>query len=304
MADLSINFCGVKFYNPLILPSGIIQDIPDHMKAVDGGAGGITLKTLTPKPREGNPIPRVAKYDCGIINSVGFRNPGIEKGVTLAKDFIKKCRIPVIVSIFAGQPDEYEFMTKKAVLINPPLIEVNISCPNVTAEFGDPITKNKTKAVEVIKAVKKESKKIPVIVKLAADTAGVAQIAKACEEAGVDAICATNVIGPGMLIDIKTKKPILGNKFGGVSGPGIKPIAIKCIYDIYRLVKIPIIGMGGISRWEDVIEIMLAGATLVGIGTATYFKGMKLYDELKKGLREYMEKEGINDLTEIIGKAH
>lgn len=304
MINMKVKFCGVEFPNPLILPSGIIQEIPDHKRALDAGVGGVTLKTLTPLHREGNPIPRVARYDHGVINSVGFRNPGIEKGALLVRDFLKISPVPVIVSLFAYDDGGYKRMAKEIVKLNPPLIEVNISCPNVSAEFGDAIGKNKKKAAEVTEIVKNETGKIPVIVKLAADAIGVAEIAHACEMAGADAICATNTIGPGMLIDIKTRNPLLGNKFGGVGGPGIKPIAVKSIYDIYNAVKIPIIGMGGVATWQDVIEMMMVGATLVGIGSATYFKGMKVYEEVKQGVSEYMQKEGINDLKELVGAAH
>jgi len=304
MADLQTIFCGTVFSNPLILPSGIIQEIPEHKRAIDAGVGGVTLKTLTPLPREGNPIPRVARYDHGIINSVGFRNPGIEKGSILVKEFLRTSNIPVIVSLFAYDDKGYQFMAKKIAEIEPPLIEVNISCPNVAAEFGDPLGKNKQRAGEVTSIVKKETGKIPIIVKLAADAVGVAEIAHACEEAGADAICATNTIGPGMLIDIKARKPMLGNIFGGVGGPGIKPIAVKCIYDIYKAVKVPIIGMGGVATWQDVVEMMMAGASLVGIGSATYFKGMKIYNEIKEDLVKYMDKEGLKNLNEIVGIIH
>lgn len=304
MTNLSINFCGINFPNPLILPSGIIQEIPDHKRAIEGGAGAVTLKTLTPLPREGNPIPRVAKYDCGIINSVGFRNPGVEKGAVLVKDFLNKSIVPVIVSIFAYDNEGYRTIAQEIASIKPPLIEVDISCPNVTEEFGDPAGKNKSRAAEITAIVKKETNNIPVIVKLAADAIGVAQIARACEEAGADAICATNTIGPGMLINIHTRKPILGNTFGGVSSPGIKPIALKCIYDIYKSIKVPIIGMGGVSKWEDVVEFMLAGATLVGVGTATYFQGITLFKKLNSELAVFMDKEGVKHLGEFVGKAH
>ncbi len=304
MADLSVDFCQIKFNNPLVLPSGIIQEIPDHIRALQAGAGGITLKTLTPLPREGNPIPRVARYNHGVVNSVGFRNPGIEKGLVLVKEFLKIASVPVIVSIFAFDYEGYRYITKKIASVNPALIEVDISCPNLTNEFGDPIGKNKRKACKVVSIVKKEAKKIPIIVKLAADNAGVAEIAHACEQAGADAICATNTIGPGMLIDIKSKKPILGNKFGGVGGPGIKPIALKCVYDIYNAVKIPIIGTGGVATWQDALEMIMVGATLVGVGSATYFWGMKIFEEIKTGLLKYMTKEGINNLKELVGVAN
>lgn len=304
MLNLKVNFCGIEFANPLILPSGIIQEIPDHKRAIDAGVGAVTLKTLTPLAREGNPIPRVARYDHGVINSVGFRNPGIEKGALLVKDFLKASPVPVIVSLFAYDNEGYRMMARKIAELKPPLIEVDISCPNVTAEFGDPVGKNKKRAAEVTSIVKSETGDIPVIVKLAADTIGVAEIAHACEEAGANAICATNTIGPGMLIDIKTRKPMLGNKFGGVGGPGIKPFAVKCVFDIYNAVKVPIIGMGGVATWQDVVEMMMVGATLVGIGSATYFKGMGIYEEVKKGLSEYMDRERIKNLKELVGVAH
>jgi dihydroorotate dehydrogenase (NAD+) catalytic subunit len=304
MSNLKVNFCGIEFTNPLVLPSGIIQEIPDHKRAIDAGVGAVTLKTLTPLAREGNPIPRVARYDHGFLNSVGFRNPGIEKGALLVRDFLKKSPVPVIVSLFAYDNDGYRMMAQKIAELKPPLIEVDISCPNVTAEFGDPVGKNKKRAAEVTSIVKSETGNIPVIVKLAADAIGVTEIAHACEGAGADAICATNTIGLGMLIDIKTRKPMLGNKFGGVSGPGIKPLAVKCIWDIYNAVDIPIIGTGGVATWQDVIEMMMVGATLVGIGSATYFKGMGIYEEVKKGLSEYMKREEIKNLKELVGVAH
>lgn len=304
MNNLTVSFCGTTFPNPVVLPSGIIQEIPDHKRAIAAGAGGVTLKSLTVKPREGNPIPRVARFEHGILNSVGFRNPGIEKGVGLVKEFLKNSPIPVIVSIFGGEADEYQYLAKKIAPLNPDFIEVDISCPNVRCEFGDPIGNNIKKATDVTAAVKKEAKNIPIIVKLAADATGVAQIARSCEEAGANAISATNTIGPGLLIDIKTRKPMLGNTFGGVGGPAIKPIALKCVYDIYNLVKVPILGMGGIATWQDAVEMMMAGATLVGVGSATYLKGMKIYDEIKKGLSEYMVKENIKSLKELVGVAH
>src|SRR3989338_3942178 len=159
-------------------------------------------------------------------------------------------------------------------------------------------------AGEVLKAVKKVYGKIPILVKLSPNVRDIADIAKECESEGADGIVAINTVGPGMVINIKTRKPYLGNKEGGVSGPGILPIAVRCVYDIYKAVKIPIIGMGGVSKWQDVIEIILAGATLVGVGTATYFKGMGIYDQLKKDLSKYMEIEKINNLSKLVGVAH
>ena len=305
MTNLSVDFCSVKFTNPFILPSGIITEVNEHKRAVEAGVGGVTLKSLTYEKREGNPLPRVWKYDCGMINSVGLRNAGIEKGSEEIAVFLKENRqIPVIVSLFATKLKEFLFLVEKIVPLNPPFIELNLSCPNVDDEFGKPLGMEKGAAGEIVKAVKKISGKVPVLAKLSPNVSNIAEIAKSCEEAGADGIVAINTAGPGMIIDINKRKPVLGAKKGGVSGPGILPIAVRCIFEIYEAVKIPIIGMGGVSKWQDVVEMMMAGATLVGVGTATYTKGMKVYDELKQGLSGYMDKNGVKELKELVGVAH
>ncbi|MBI4991094.1 dihydroorotate dehydrogenase [Candidatus Gottesmanbacteria bacterium] len=308
MADLNVKFCGVTFKNPLILPSGIAQEIPkDHERAIEAGAGGITTKSLTLEPREGYPLPRVIKsppIGYSIMNAVGLRGPGLEKGKKLIEDFIRKSPVPVIVSIFAAKIKDFETLTYAICGLNPPFLELNLSCPHVSNEFGKSLGMGSESSASVVAAVKKIAGKIPILTKLTPNIPNINEVAKACEEAGADGIVAINTVGPGMVIDIKTKKPVLGNKRGGVSGPAIKPIAIRCVYDIYEAVKIPIIGMGGVISWEDVVEMMMAGATLVGVGSATYLKGMKVYEEIKKDLSKYMEREGIKNLKEIVGKAH
>jgi dihydroorotate dehydrogenase (NAD+) catalytic subunit len=162
----------------------------------------------------------------------------------------------------------------------------------------------KEAAGKIVKEAKKIADAVPILAKLSPNVSDIADIAKSCEAAGADGIVAINTVGPGMIIDINRKKPILGAKKGGVSGPGILPITVRCVYEIYEAVKIPIIGMGGITKWQDVIEILMAGATLVGVGTATYSKGMNIYDELKKGLLNYMETNHYADLKQLIGLAH
>ncbi len=305
MVDLSVKFCGVDFNNPFILPSGIITEIPEHKRAIDAGVGGITLKSLTFEKREGNPLPRVWKFDCGMINSVGLRNAGIEKGADEIKVFLQENKnIPIIVSLFATRIKEFLSLVEKVVPLNPSFIELNLSCPNVDDEFGKPLGMEKGAAGEIIRAVKKISGKVPVLAKLSPNVNDIADIAKSCETEGVDGIVAINTVGPGMIIDITRKKPILGAKKGGVSGPAILPVAVRCVYEIYDAVKIPIIGMGGVSKWQDTVEMMMAGATLVGVGTATYLKGMKIYAQLKQELSEYMEKESIRNLNELVGIAH
>lgn len=306
MSELSVKYCGVNFTNPFVLPSGIITEIPDHKRAVNAGAGGITLKSVTNAPREGNPLPRLWKYDCGMLNSVGLRNPGIDKAVIEIADFIKlhKNKTVIIPSLFSTKVSEFVTLVEKIVSLQPDFIELNLSCPNTQDELGNSLGMDKGGAGKVIKAVKKVSKKIPLLAKLSPNVNDIGEIAKECEAEGADGIVAINSVGPGMVINIKTQKPYLGNKEGGVTGPGILPIAVRCVYDIYKAVKIPIIGMGGVSKVADVVEIMLAGATLIGVGTATYYKGMGIYETLKKELINYMEENKIKSLTELIGATH
>lgn len=306
MTNLSLDYCGVPFPNPLILPSGIAQEIPrDHDRFAKSGVGSITTKSLTIEPREGNPLPRVLKTDNVFLNSVGLRGPGIEKGVPLVADFIKTSPIPVLVSVFATKVSDFErFATEFLPVMGNALFELNLSCPNVEDDMGKALGLGADSSAAAVKAVKKIMGKVPVLAKLSPNVPSIAEVAKACEAAGADGIVAINTVGPGMVIDIVRRKPVLGAKRGGVSGPGIKTVTIRCIYDIYEAVKIPIIGMGGISSTQDTLEAMMAGATLVGVGTATYFKGIGVFEEIKTGLSQYMEKNGLTSLKDIVGAAH
>jgi dihydroorotate dehydrogenase (NAD+) catalytic subunit len=307
-AGLAVDYCGITFPNPLILPSGIAQEIPlDHMRAIKAGAGGVTTKSLTIEPRPGHPFPRiirVSRDDRGILNSVGLRGPGIHKGKRLIKEFLDISPIPVIVSIFAMKLKDFTRLAQELCPLKPAILELNLSCPNVDDEFGKSLGTGQESSAAAVRAVKKVSGKIPVIAKLTPNVPDIAAIAQACEGAGADGIAAINTVGPGMVIDIAKRKPVLGHKVGGLSGPAIKSIAVRCVYDIYEAVDIPIIGMGGVASWEDAVEMMMAGATLVGVGSATYFKGYAVFEEIKNGLRRYMKTEHLTNLTKIIGAAH
>ena len=300
----SVKLFKTQFSNPLFLPSGIINDIPGHKIAIAAGAGAVVLKSITVEKREGNPIPRVAKYNGGFINSVGLRNPGLTKAKEEVKAFIKSTDTPVIVSVFAARISDFERLVAEIMPLKPIAIELNLSCPNVEGEFGAMLSDNKASSAEATKIAKKVSGKIPLICKLTPNTTNIGEIAKACEAEGADAIAAINTVATGMIIDIHKRKPILGAKKGGVSGHGIKPIAIARVYEIYDAVKIPILGMGGISSAEDVIEMMMAGATLVGVGSAVYLHGYKLYGQIMEEIKEFMKKEGISDIKSFIGAAH
>jgi dihydroorotate dehydrogenase (NAD+) catalytic subunit len=305
MNDLKTKFLGVNFENPLVLPSGMINAIAAHKRAEENGVGGVAIKSMTKLAREGNPLPRVVKYEHGYLNSVGLTNPGIEKGTKQLTMFVMESKIPVIASVFSTKVDEFADLAEKVVEAKPNMVELNLSCPNTVDELGKPLGLGVESTGRVVRVVRKRlGSRVKLIAKLSADVPDIGEVAKAAEAAGADAISAINTSGPGMVIDIKTRKPKLGNREGGMSGQGIRPLAIRCVYDIFEAVKLPIIGMGGVSDWQDVVEMMMAGGTLVGVGSATYEKGYEVFEEIKKGLREYLKKEKLKSLSSLVGVGH
>lgn len=301
---LKTKVCGINFENPLFLPSGIIGDIASHKIAIDAGYGCVVLKSVTVEKREGNPIPRVVKFSSGYINSVGLKNPGIKKAKVEISKFLQETKIPIIVSVFASKVSDFQKLVSEMAELKPAAIELNLSCPNVGDEFGNMLSMGEKMCASVVNAAKKESADLPVICKLTPNVADIGRVAAACESAGADAISAINTVAHGMVIDIKTRRPVLGAKKGGVSGPAIKPIAVAKVYEIYDSVKIPILGMGGVSSAEDVIELMMAGATLVGVGSAVYFKGYKIVKEIINGINKFLKDEKLVSVKDLIGAAH
>ncbi|MFH0943511.1 MAG: dihydroorotate dehydrogenase [Candidatus Beckwithbacteria bacterium] len=287
------------------MPSGILQEVPAHYQAEKYGLGGVTTKSMTMEPREGNPLPRVIKYEYGILNSVGLRNPGIKAGAKEWAKFIKATKIPVIASVFAVKISDFVQLALAVEKIKPAMIELNLSCPNTVDELGQPLGMGVESTGAAVKAVRKALKKeIKILAKLSPNVGNIGEVAKAAEASGADAITAINTVGPGMVIDIKRHKPMLGNLTGGVSGPGIRPIAVRCIWDIYNSVSCPILGMGGVETARDVVEMMLAGASLVGVGSAWYRHGFGVYEKIKTDLIKYMEDNKIKNLQELVGGAH
>ena len=285
-----------------MMPSGILQEVSAHYQAEKNGLGGVTTKSMTMEPRLGNPMPRVVKYDHGILNSVGLRNPGVKKGVGEWAEFIKATKIPVICSVFAVNVSDFVHLAVAVEKINPDFIELNLSCPNTTDELGQPLGMGVESTAAAVKAVRQAVKKTTkILAKLSPNVNNIGEVAKAAEAEGADAITAINTVGPGMVIDINRKKPLLGNIVGGVSGPGIRPVAVRCVWDIYNSITLPIIGMGGVETAHDVVEMMLAGATLVGIGSAWYRHGFGIYEKIKEDLIEYMTKNKIKSLKELVG---
>ena len=302
MGRLSVDLCGIELENPVIPASGTFGFGYQFAKFYDINClGTFSFKGTTKDPRFGNPTPRIADCEAGMLNSVGLQNPGVDEVIAKELPRMKKCfSKPVMSNVSGFSIEEYAYVCEK--LDAEDCIgwhEVNISCPNVHGggmSFGtDP-----KMAAEVTKAVKKVAKK-PIIMKLSPNVTDIVAIAKACEEAGADGISLINTI-LGMRINLKTGKPILANTMGGFSGPAIFPIALRMVYQVAKAVAIPVIGMGGIAKAEDVIEMMMAGATAVQVGAANVADPLackKIIDSLPEALDKYR----IGDIKDIIGRS-
>ncbi len=303
MVNTKVNLSGLELSNPIIPASGTFGYGYEFAELYDINIlGSFSFKGTTLEPRFGNPTPRIAETPSGMINAVGLQNPGIDKVISEELPKLKKCFDKKVVANISGFCiDEYvECCRKIDKEEQVGIIEVNISCPNVHGG-GMALGTSPEMAAAVTKAVKEVTTK-PVYMKLTPNVTDIASIAKACEEAGADGISLTNTF-LGMRIDLRSKKPVLANKFGGFSGPAILPQALRLVYLVYEAVDIPIIGMGGVSTAEDVIEMMLAGATAVQVGAANLVDPYVCRDIIE-ALPAVMEKYGIKDLNDIIGGAH
>ncbi len=303
MAKLNVDLCGIEMSNPLIPASGTFGFGYEFAEIYDINLlGSFSFKGTTKDKRFGNPTPRIAECERGMINSVGLQNPGVEDVIKNELPKLKKCfSKPVMANVSGFSVDEYVYTVERLDAESQiGWFEVNVSCPNVHGggmSFGT----SPEAAAEVTAAVKKVTNK-PVIVKLSPNVTDIVSIAKACECAGADGISLINTL-LGMRIDLKSKKPVIANKMGGFSGPAIKPVAVRMVYQVYDAVKIPIVGGGGVSTAEDVIEMMLAGATAVEVGAANLvdpYACKKIIEDLPR----VMEKYNIENLKDIIGGAH
>lgn len=298
--NFETKFCGVSFPTPLVLASGIISG-PDSLAEASRvrGIGAVTWKSISLEPREGHAPPVIVKYNAGFINSVGLKNPGVDQAVKDILNARKIIKIPIIASIVAFQVSEFPILAEKIKKAKPDLIELNLSCPNVDDEIGRPFATDPLLTTIAVSEVKRVAGKIPVIAKLTPNVIDIKEVARACEDAGADGICAINTAGPGLLIDIGQRRGKLGNKIGGYSGRAVKPLALRCVWDIANTVKIPIIGMGGVNSGEDAIEMIMAGATLVGIGTALYGEGNGVFSRIISEMEETMKRERLKSITSI-----
>ena len=303
MVNTKVILSGLELDNPVIPASGTFGYGYEFAELYDiNMLGSFSFKGTTKEPRFGNPTPRIAECPRGMINSVGLQNPGIDKVISGELPKLKKCFNKKVVANISGfSVDEYAYCCEridKEEQVG--IIEVNVSCPNVH-NGGMAFGTSAAAAAEVTKAVKKVTTK-PVYIKLSPNVTDIVEIAKACEDAGADGISMINTL-LGMRIDLRTKKPVVANKMGGFSGEAIFPVALRMVYQVYEAVKIPIIGMGGVSSADDVIEMMLAGATAVQVGAANLVEPFACKNIIES-LPQTMEKYKINDLMSIIGGAH
>jgi dihydroorotate dehydrogenase (NAD+) catalytic subunit len=291
--------------SPLVLASGIIGTSAGLLERVARcGAGAVTSKSCSLDPRLGHPNPVAVEWGGGVINAVGLTNPGADEEVNLlreAKTRLSPLGVPVIASIFASSIRQFGQVAAIISQAEPDLIEVNISCPNVGDEFGTPFAGSPESAAAVTEIVK-SSTTIPVSIKLAPNVPSIARIASAVVKAGADAITAINTM-PGMIIDAYAGKPVLHNRMGGLSGWALKPIALRCVTEIRQVVDVPIIGTGGITTGLDAAEMVMAGATVIGIGSAVWFRGPEVFDLINNELIDFMKREGYADLESMRGIA-
>ena len=296
---LEIKISGLKLKSPIILASGILGVSYSSMKRIfNAGAGAVTSKSIGPRPRKGFKNPSILEiYPGTFINAVGLGNPGIDNFLSEIKE-IKEYKIPLIVSVFGDTNESYLNVATKAEQAGADAIEINISCPH--AEVSS-IGIDKGLTYSVVKTLK-EKLKIPLFVKLNPNVTNIGKIALAAEKGGADGVVAINTLG-AMAIDINTRRPILAHGSGGLSGTAIHPIAIKKVYDLYKLLKIPIIGCGGASTWKDIVEFILAGASAVQIGTALH-KGSEIITEINNSLIRFLEDNGYQSISKLIGLTH
>ena len=300
MGKLSVNLCGIELDNPIIPASGTFGFGYEFAELYDiNELGTFSFKGTTKDPRFGNPTPRIAECYSGMINAVGLQNPGVEKVISQELPKLKECfHKPVMANVSGFAIEDYAYTCErldKEEQVG--WLEVNVSCPNVHGggmSFGT----QPEAAAAVTRAVKEVTTK-PVIIKLSPNVTDIVSIAKACEDAGADGISLINTL-LGMRINLRTRKPVIANKMGGFSGPAIFPVAVRMVYQVANAVKIPVVGMGGVSSAEDVIEMMLAGATAVEVGAANLVNPYACRDIIRD-LPKVMEKYGINNLNEIIG---
>ncbi|MDH5483524.1 MAG: dihydroorotate dehydrogenase [Candidatus Bathyarchaeota archaeon] len=302
MNRLGVNLAGLNLSNPTMLASGILGYSVETLESiVEGGAGAVVTKSIGLEPRDGYANPTVVQVSCGLINAIGLPNPGIEEFTSEIRAAKTALNVPLIVSVYGFSEEEYATVSKKAADAGADAVELNVSCPHVK-ETGSEIGQSLEILSKVVRKVKEVMEK-PVFVKLSHNVTNLTDIAEVAAKSGADALTVINTV-KAMAIDAETAMPILSNKRGGLSGPAIKPIAIRSVYDIYERVKTPIIGCGGIANWRDAVEFLLAGASAIQIGTAIALRGPNVFSAITRGMETYLKRKGVKSVKEIVGLSH
>lgn len=298
---LRIGLAGLQLENPTMLASGVMgYSAESFHRVAKSGAGAVVTKSVGTQPRVGYVNPTVVQAESGLINAMGLPNPGIDvfsEEIKFSKTIL---RVPLIVSVFGYSAEEYATVAKKAVVAGADAIELNVSCPHVK-QTGAEIGQNPKILAEVVQQVKAAINK-PLIVKLSPNVADITVLAEAAVKSGVDALTAVNTL-KALAIDAETMLPILANVKGGLSGAAVKPVALRCVYDIAEKFEVPIIGCGGVSNWRDAVEFFLAGASAVQIGTAVA-DDVEVFRSVTKGVENYLRKKHYRSVKEIVGLAH
>lgn len=293
---------GLELKNPVILAAGILGTTGASLCRVarEGGAGAVVTKSIGPVPKTGHPNPSMVRLECGFLNAMGLPNPsypGFLQELEIAK---KDSGVPVIASIFGGTAAEFTEVAEGLLPGNPDAFELNVSCPHAEG-YGAAVGSSPC-LVESITTAVKDVSNVPVWVKLTPNVSDITCIGSAAESGGADAVVAINTL-KGMAIDIESGYPVLGNRSGGLSGKAVKPVAVKCVYDLYSALEIPVIGVGGISSWQDALEMMMAGASAVQVGSAVYDR-LDIFSEIGTGIEAFLQRKGFSDVKRLIGLSH
>jgi dihydroorotate dehydrogenase (NAD+) catalytic subunit len=302
----TVELCGISLPNPLVLASGIWGSCAETLvRLAREGAGAVTAKSCSLEPRQGHPNPTVLDWGAGLINAVGLSNPGAaeERGVLrAARAGLAPLGVPLIASVYGHSRHAFAEAARLVAEAEPDFLELNISCPNVEAEFGRPFALDPVAAAGVTAAVRAVYRG-PLLVKLSPNAPDIVSVARAVADAGADGLTAVNTLGPGMIIDVRARRPVLANRVGGVSGAALRPVAVRCVYDLAAALPLPIIGTGGVASGEDAMQMLMAGATAVGIGSALYTLGSGAFARILDELRALMLEEGYTCISDFRGVA-
>jgi dihydroorotate dehydrogenase (NAD+) catalytic subunit len=301
MTSLKVVLAGVEMENPTMLASGIMGETGGSLLAMaKGGAGALVTKSIGSVPRQGHKNPTLVELEYGYMNAMGLPNPGIEAFNEEMYE-ASKAGVPIVGSVFGSSAEEFASLAKRMQEYGAEAVELNLSCPHAKG-YGMEMGVDPDVVASIIKEVKK-AVVIPVFAKLTPNTHKLIEVAKAAEDAGVDAIVAINTL-KAMKIDVDARRPVLSNRYGGLSGPAVRGVGVRCVYELYEALKIPVIGVGGIEDWRSALEYMMAGAVAVQIGSGVGRSGPQVFGDICAGISSYMVQNNIRDVTQLVGVAH